>query len=91
MENTYSEQEFLPQVNESMADYLKSERYLNTFKEITISSLEEQEESRRWFSALITPLQRMELLNIMIRSVFADELTQPQEVLWNNEIIFTKP
>ena len=91
MENTYSQQEFLPQVNESMADYLKSERYLKTFKEITISSLEEQEESRRRFSALITPLQRMELLNIMIRSVFADELAQPENVLWNKEIIFTKP
>lgn len=91
MENTYSQQEFLPQVNESMADYLKSERYLKTFREITISTLEEQEESQRRFSALITPLQRMELLNIMIRSVFAHELDQAEDVLWNKEIIFTKP
>lgn len=91
MENTYSQQEFLPQVNESIADYLKSERYLKTFKEITISTLEEQEESRRRFSALITPQQRMELLNIMIRSVFAEELAQSEDVLWNKKVIFTKP
>jgi len=83
--------ELLPQVNETIVEYLKSERYLKASKEIFVSTLEEQEESRRRFSAMITPLQRMEILNIMIRSVFADELALPGHSLGNKKIIITKP
>ena len=89
MENL-SGKELLPQVNETIAEYLKSERYLKASKGIVISTPGEQEDSGRKFSAMITPLQRMELLNIMIRSVFADELSLPEHLRWENEIIITK-
>ena len=65
-----------PGVNESMADYLKSEIYRESFKTITISSFEEQEESNYEFWAHLTPKQRIELHYHMITQFFADELEE---------------
>jgi hypothetical protein len=72
------EQSF-PGVNESMADYLKSEIYRESFKTITISSFEEQEESNYEFWAHLTPRQRIELHYHMITGFFADELKQKKK------------
>jgi hypothetical protein len=71
-----------PGVNESMAEYLKSEIYRESFKTITISSFEEQEESNYEFWAHLTPKQRLELHHYMISRFFANELAKKK--------IFTK-
>ena len=63
-----------PGVNESMADYFKSEIYRESFKTITISSFEEQEESNYEFWAHLTPKQRIELHHYMISRFFENEL-----------------
>ena len=51
-----------PGVNESMAEYLNGPSYKESFRRIEISSPEEQEQANRIFSANLTPLQRLELL-----------------------------
>jgi hypothetical protein len=63
------EQHF-PGVNESIADYMNSKAYKESFTRITISSFEEQEDSMRQFWASITPLQRMQHLHILVKMAF---------------------
>jgi hypothetical protein len=66
---TKKEQHF-PGVNESIADYMNSKTYKDSFTKITISSFEEQEESMREYWAAITPLQRLQHLNILVKMAF---------------------
>jgi hypothetical protein len=60
----------LPSANEPMVDYLSSKRYKDSFKTITISSFEEQEEDMRRYWASITPLHRLHDLNILVKMAF---------------------
>jgi hypothetical protein len=61
-----------PGVNESMAEYLNGPSYKESFRRIEISSPEEQEQANRIFSANLTPLQRLELLQYLNSGVFGD-------------------
>ena len=68
------------EVNESMEDYIQSPLFNESFRRIKISSLEEQEQANRIFSANLTPLQRLELLNYLNSRVFSDEIRKlPKE------------
>lgn len=70
-----TEQPF-PGVNETLEEYFKSKAYKESFKKITISSFEEQEEDNYVFWAHLTPKQRLELHFHMISGFFADELNK---------------
>lgn len=59
-----------PGVNESMAEYLNTPSYRESFRRIEISSPEEQEKANRVFSANLTPLQRLELLQYLNSGVY---------------------
>jgi hypothetical protein len=75
-----------PGVNEPLEDYFNSSAYKDSFKKITISSFEEQEESMRRYWASITPLHRLQHLQILVKMAFGltdEKLKNP----WlNNEI-----
>ena len=68
-----------PLANEPMVDYLSSERYKDSFKTITISSFEEQEEDNYIFWAHLTPAQRIELHYLMISTFFWNVLASPDK------------
>ncbi len=61
-------------IQEPLETYFKSTPFLNSFKRLTISSLQEQEEATRKFSANLTPYQRLEYLYILNQAVFSDKL-----------------
>lgn len=48
-----------------MESFLHSERYLATFREISVSDTASQEEAKRIFNARLTGRQRLELMNIL--------------------------
>jgi hypothetical protein len=62
-------------VHEPLETYFKSPEFLKSFKRITFSTLEEQEDSNRIFSASLTPLQRMEYLYILNQAFLSDKIT----------------
>lgn len=59
-----------PGVNEPLTEYFKSKPDKGSWKKITISSFEEQEESMRRYLASITPLHRLQHLNILVKMAF---------------------
>jgi hypothetical protein len=61
-----------PGVNESLEEYIHAPAYIKSFRRIEISSLEEQEQANRIFSANLTPFQRLELLQHLNSGVFGD-------------------
>lgn len=61
-----------PGVNESLEEYLHAPAYIESFRRIEISTPEEQEQANRIFSANLTPVQRMELLQILNSGVYGD-------------------
>jgi hypothetical protein len=60
------------------------------WKTITVSSLEEQEEATRIYSANLTPSKRLEVLQQLIQISFGQVLKQPVGKLWNKKIHITK-
>jgi hypothetical protein len=49
-------------VTEPLEAYFRSPGFLKSYKRITFSSQEEQEDANRIFSASLTPIQRLEYL-----------------------------
>ena len=74
-------------VNEPLADYLKSERFNESFRKVEISSMKEQEEANYLFWLSITPEQRLELHYEMISQYFKVQLNKSRKTVWN-KIIF---
>lgn len=69
-----------PTPDESMEDFLRSERYMATFREISVSDMETQENAKRLFNSKLTPYQRLELMNILNRMFFNIDLSNPPEM-----------
>ena len=69
-----------PHPDESMEDFLRSERYMATFREITISDMDAQENAKRLFNSKLTPLQRLEMMNILNRIFYNIDPSNPPEM-----------
>ena len=72
--------------NEPMEKYGKEKKLSEVFKGITISTLEEQEEDTRRYSASLSPLERMAYLHQLIQSAYAHVLSDKTKVLWDKKI-----
>lgn len=59
-------------VTEPLEAYFQSPGFLKSYKRITFSTQEEQEDANRIFSASLTPLQRLEYLYILNRTFLSD-------------------
>jgi hypothetical protein len=69
---------------------VKAEKPEDPWKTITVSSLKEQEEAMRLYSAGLSHLECMEILQKLIRISFGQQFKQPVDKLWNKEIHITK-
>lgn len=63
-----------PKVTESLEVYFQSPGFLKSYKRITFSSQEEQEDANRIFSASLTPIQRLEYLYLLNSTFLAEHL-----------------
>lgn len=77
-------------VYEPGSPYVTVKKPDNPWRTITISSLEEQEESNRIYSANLTHIERMAVLQQLIQIAFGQQLKQPVDKLWNKKIHITK-
>ena len=77
-------------LREPGSPYLKVKDPDDPFKAITISSLEQQEEANRIYSANLTHIERMAVLQQLIQISFGQLLKQPVNRLWNKKIHVTK-
>lgn len=77
-------------VNEEAASYQGKKKLSEIFPGIHMSSLEEQDELRRKYSASLSPLERMAYMHQLILIAYAEELKKPKDELWNKTIIFDK-
>ena len=64
----------IPKVTEPLENYFRSPGFLKSYKRITFSSQEEQEDANRIFSASLTPIQRLEYLYLLNSTFFAEHL-----------------
>ena len=69
-----------PLPDESMEDFLRSERYMATFREISVSDMKTQENAKRLFNSKLTPLQRLEMMNILNKMFYNIDLSNPPEM-----------
>jgi hypothetical protein len=65
-----------PKAEESLETYFQTPSFLQSFKRITISTLEKQEEANRIFSLSLTPQQRMEYMLYMNRIFFGEQMAK---------------
>jgi hypothetical protein len=63
---------WMPRAEESMAEYIKSDRSLKSSASIFFSDYKGQEETNYAFWRHLTPAQRLELHTIMVTSLYAD-------------------
>ena len=77
-----------PHPDESMEDFLRSERYMATFREISVSDMKTQENAKRMFNSKLTPLQRLEMMNILNKMFYNIDLSNPPKMTW--EIIIDR-
>lgn len=56
------------------------------FKTINVATFEELDEERRQFSISLNSVQRMQLMCLLTKMTFAEELKNPEK-LWTKEII----
>lgn len=61
-----------PGASESLADYFRSPGFLQSYKKVTFSTPEEQEEANRQFSVSLTPLQRLEYHYFLNQAFLSD-------------------
>lgn len=66
------EEEISGKVTEPLEAYFQSSGFLKSYKRITFSTQEEQEDANRIFSASLTPLQRLEYLYILNRTFLSE-------------------
>lgn len=64
----------LPEVNEPMAVFLNSDRYLSSFMNLEISDISELDNKRILFYNSLSNLQRLELLLIYNELFFASQI-----------------
>ena len=68
------EENEIPKVTEPLENYFQSPGFLKSYKRITFSSQEEQEDANRIFSASLTPIQRLEYLYFLNSTFLAEHL-----------------
>lgn len=68
------EDEIPGEVTEPLEAYFQSPGFLKSFKHITFSTQDEQEDANRIFSASITTIQRLEYLYILNHTFLSDYL-----------------
>ncbi len=76
---SFQEPEFVfPEPDESMVEFLSSDRFKQASGKITFSSLADQDKSNYRFWSKLTPLQRLELHYIQIQRLpsYNTKLTQ---------------
>ncbi len=79
------------EVKEPSTSYGATEKKLSElFPGIYISTLQEQEDQMREYSASLTPVERMAYLQYLIRLTWGDELDDPDNKLWNKNIVIDK-
>ncbi len=79
------------EANEPFAPYTGTGKKLSElFPGIHISTLQEQEDQMREYSASLTPVERMAYLQYLIRLTWGDELDDPDNKLWNKNIVIDK-
>lgn len=79
------------EANEPGQHYSKTNAPLSQiFKNIVISSLEEQEEEMRRYSASLTPIERMAYLQLLIKIAYGHILNNPSLNLWEKKIYIDK-
>lgn len=74
------------QVNEPAAEYRIGTKLSETFENITISTLQQQEDEMRTYSASLSHVQRMAYLYQLNQIAFAHLLESPSENLWDKNI-----
>ncbi len=67
-----AEVEISSKVTEPLEVYFKSPGFLKSYKHITFSTQQEQEDANRIFSASLTPLQRLEYLYILNQNFLSE-------------------
>ena len=79
------------EANEPSTSYSGTGKKLSElFPGIYISTLQEQEDQMRAYSASLTPVERMAYLQYLIRITGGDELDNPENNLWNKNIVIDK-
>lgn len=74
------------QVNEDAAPYGAGRRLSDFFPGVHVSSMEEQSELNRKYSASLSPVERMAYMHQLILIAYAEELQKPVEELWDKKI-----
>jgi hypothetical protein len=77
----------VPKVEETLEEYFQSPVFLKSFKKVTISTSEEQEEANREFCLSLTPLQRLEYLQYL-NKMFIPEYSKPIPKRFTGKIYF---
>ena len=87
MEEDNNEDNFL---NEDPVPYQRNPPLSKLFPGLVISSLKEQEDATRQYSAALSPVERMVYLHQLILIAYAEELKKPIDELWNKRIVIDK-
>ncbi len=66
--------EISSKVTEPLEAYFQTPGFLKSYKHITFSTQQEQEDANRIFSASLTPLQRLEYLYILNHTFLSEHL-----------------
>ena len=74
------------EVKEPAQKYEKEKKLSEVFKGITVSTLQEQEDDTRRYSASLTPVERMAYLHKLIKMAYAHVLADKSKVLWDKKI-----
>jgi hypothetical protein len=72
------DESLLPGVNEPLEEYFRSHRYKRLSASISLTKLEDHEEANYSFWRSLTPSQRLELHQIMINSLYKDEMLETE-------------
>jgi hypothetical protein len=86
----YSTKKPETRLQEPGSPYVNAKKTEDPWKTITISSMEEQEKAMRIYSAGLSHLECLEVLQKLIRISFGQQFKKPVRELWNKEIHVTK-
>ncbi len=85
-----AKESFLPQADEPLEEYFKSGRYKKYASTISFTTIENQSEANYEFWRRLSPYQRLELHQMMLNSLYKDEINKDQESQ-TLKISFTEP